>query len=131
MIVTWVTFNKTSFSTVEYGTSSWNLNFIQRGSSTLFKDGGSEQRILYIHRVVLTGLIPGETYCEPNYWNFGHEFKSYFNKSVFFVDYHCGSEDVVWSPVYWFTAMKDGTDWSPRFAIYGDLGSVNGVSIPL
>jgi len=65
MIVTWVTFNKTSFSTVEYGTSSWNLNFIQRGSSTLFKDGGSEQRILYIHRVVLTGLIPGQTYCNP------------------------------------------------------------------
>jgi hypothetical protein len=108
MIVTWVTFDKTSYSTVEYGTTSFNLDLSLEGSSTLFQDGGSEQRILYIHRVVLTGLIPGETYF-----------------------YHCGSEDGGWSPVYWFTAMKNGTNWSPRFAIYGDLGNVNGQSIPL
>jgi hypothetical protein len=65
MIVTWVTFDKTSYSTVEYGTTSFNLDLSLEGSSTLFQDGGSEQRILYIHRVVLTGLIPGETYCNP------------------------------------------------------------------
>ena len=27
--------------------------------------------------------------------------------------------------------LKDGTDWSPRFAVYGDLGFVNGISMPL
>ena len=26
--------------------------------------------------------------------------------------------------------LKDGTDWSPRFAVFGDLGLVNGISIP-
>ena len=26
--------------------------------------------------------------------------------------------------------MKDGQDWSPRFAVYGDMGNENGQSIP-
>lgn len=29
-----------------------------------------------------------------------------------------------------FTTIKEGTDWSPRLAVYGDLGNVNGQSIP-
>ena len=43
--------------------------------------------------------------------------------------YHCGSEDG-WSALYFFTTMKDGQDWSPRFAVYGDMGNENGQSIP-
>ncbi len=43
--------------------------------------------------------------------------------------YHCGSYDG-WSPIFTFVAMRDGNDWSPRFAIYGDLGNINGQSIP-
>ena len=39
-----------------------------------------------------------------------------------FQDYHCGSDDG-WSPIFTFTAFKKGTDWSPRFAVYGDLGN--------
>ena len=27
-------------------------------------------------------------------------------------------------------ALKNGTDWSPRFAVYGDLGFLNGISMP-
>ena len=27
--------------------------------------------------------------------------------------------------------LQNGSDWSPRFAVYGDLGYVNGISIPL
>jgi len=26
--------------------------------------------------------------------------------------------------------MRSGNDWSPRFAVYGDLGNINAQSIP-
>ena len=29
-----------------------------------------------------------------------------------------------------FITMRDGSDWSPRFAIFGDLGNVNAQSLP-
>ena len=31
--------------------------------------------------------------------------------------------------MYTFTAMDAGSDWSPRFAIFGDLGNVNAQSV--
>jgi hypothetical protein len=34
------------------------------------------------------------------------------------------------SDVYKFVSMKDGTDWSPRIALFGDLGYVNAQSVP-
>jgi hypothetical protein len=34
------------------------------------------------------------------------------------------------SDVYKFVSMKDGTDWSPRIALFGDLGYVNQQSVP-
>jgi hypothetical protein len=34
------------------------------------------------------------------------------------------------SDVYKFVSMKDGTDWSPRIALFGDLGYVNPQSVP-
>jgi len=43
--------------------------------------------------------------------------------------YRCGSDDG-WSAVFGFNAIKDGSDWSPRFAVYGDLGNINAQSIP-
>src|ERR1700741_4209913 len=43
--------------------------------------------------------------------------------------YHCGSTDG-WSALFSFTAMKNGSDWSPRFAVFGDLGNENPQSIP-
>lgn len=64
MIVTWVTFDSTLASIVEYGNRIGHLDHSIYGSSTKFQDGGSEKRILYIHRVILVGLVPGETYCE-------------------------------------------------------------------
>ena len=42
--------------------------------------------------------------------------------------YRCGSEGG-WSDLYYFTTMKDGQDWSPRVAVYGDM-AVNASSIP-
>lgn len=109
MVVTWLTVDATNTSVVEYGSvkDNFRLDRNQTGSSELFVDGGSEKRRMYIHRVLLTKLTPGEGYA-----------------------YHVGSDNFGWSEVFWFTTMREGNDWSVRFAVYGDLGNVNGVSIP-
>ena len=36
--------------------------------------------------------------------------------------YHAGCIDG-WSSLYTFRAMRPGQNWSPRFAVYGDLGN--------
>ncbi|XP_070578904.1 acid phosphatase type 7-like [Ptychodera flava] len=103
MIVTWSTFNTTSQSTVEYGINQ--LNFAVNGTSTKFVDGGKEHRTQFIHRVKITELQANQTYF-----------------------YHCGSPDG-WSAVYYFTTFQDGTDWSPKFAVFGDMGNINAQSL--
>ena len=45
-----------------------------------------------------------------------------------YVDYHCGGWDG-WSAVFSFKTFKSGVDWSPRLAVFGDLGSVNAKSL--
>ena len=44
--------------------------------------------------------------------------------------YRCGS-DVYWSRVLYFITMKDGVDWSPCLAVFGDLGVENAKSVPI
>ena len=34
-----------------------------------------------------------------------------------------------WSPRFIFTAMRNGTDWSPSVAVFGDLGAENAMSL--
>uniref|UniRef100_H3DJ87 Purple acid phosphatase n=1 Tax=Tetraodon nigroviridis TaxID=99883 RepID=H3DJ87_TETNG len=99
MTVTWTTFNKTE-SRVEYGLLGGRL-FEKRakGESTLFVDSGVEKRKMFIHRVTLTGLRPAATYHEG------------------------------WSDVFMFTALNDSSRFSPRFALYGDLGNENPQSL--
>ncbi|XP_064421090.1 acid phosphatase type 7 [Latimeria chalumnae] len=105
IVVTWTTFNKTD-SVVEYGLCGGKLfESVAEGSSTLFVDGGKEKRKLYIHRVTLTGLKPGFTYV-----------------------YHCGSS-TGWSDLFAFKAVREDTDWSPRFAAFGDMGNENPQSL--
>ena len=60
MVVTWVTFNMTEDSVVEYG--SRGLDSKARGVQDTFVDDGAEKRVLYIHRVKITGLTPGQGY---------------------------------------------------------------------
>ncbi|XP_074642806.1 acid phosphatase type 7-like [Tubulanus polymorphus] len=105
MIVTWVTFNDTgpNGTQVEYGNHQLSLNVY--GKVTPFKDGGKEGRMLYIHRAIMIGLTPNQKYF-----------------------YHVGSSKG-WSSVYYFTAMNTGTNWSPKFAVYGDFGNVNAQSL--
>ena len=64
MIVTWVTFDPTAISTVEYGID--NLNMSAHGTSTLFVDGGTEKRKIYTHRVTLKNLKPNKKYSKFN-----------------------------------------------------------------
>ncbi|KAG9268176.1 acid phosphatase type 7 [Astyanax mexicanus] len=105
MVITWTTFDKTD-SMVEYNLWGGKL-FTQsaKGISTLFVDGGTEKRKLYIHRVTLSDLRPGSTYV-----------------------YHCGSEEG-WSDLFYFTALNESASFSPRFALFGDMGNENPQSL--
>lgn len=62
MMITWVTFEASVNSTVEYGFADKTLQFKAYGVATKFVDGGSEKRVLYIHRVKLTNLEPATSY---------------------------------------------------------------------
>lgn len=42
--------------------------------------------------------------------------------------YHCGSDEG-WSDVFSFTALNDSSSFSPRFALYGDMGNENPQSL--
>ncbi|XP_068242624.1 acid phosphatase type 7-like [Palaemon carinicauda] len=103
IMVTWVTSSPTNNSVVEYGTS--NLALRATGNATLFTDGGSLQRQMWMHRVKLPNLTPGTRYY-----------------------YHCGS-DLGWSAIFTFKTWPSGNNWKLRAAMYGDLGAVNGQSL--
>ena len=47
---------------------------------------------------------------------------------MLFLEYHCGSMDG-WSSVFKLRTLPEGTDWSPRLCIYGDLGNTNAKSL--
>lgn len=46
------------------------------------------------------------------------------------LDYKVGSEGTGYSEVFSFRTLKHGTDWLPRFAVYGDLGLEEARSLP-
>ena len=62
MMVTWVTLASTNYTVVEYNKAGFPLTLRASGDITKFTDGGSEHRVLYIHRVKLTGLVPDQMY---------------------------------------------------------------------
>jgi acid phosphatase type 7 len=35
-----------------------------------------------------------------------------------------------WSDLFTFTTIKEGSDWSPRLAVFGDMGNKNAQSLP-
>ena len=43
--------------------------------------------------------------------------------------YKCGDSGV-WSNTFTFKTIPKGTDWSPRLAVYGDMGAANAQSVP-
>ena len=62
MVATWVTDSSTDVSVVEYGLN--DLGLVAKGIEETFVDGGSQKRVLYMHRVKMTGLVPGRQYSE-------------------------------------------------------------------
>ncbi|XP_068249786.1 acid phosphatase type 7-like [Palaemon carinicauda] len=104
IVVTWVTPSETPLSIVEYGIE--NIGLKAYGKSTKFTDGGLEHRTMWIHRVVLKDLLPNTRYI-----------------------YHVGSP-LGWSELFTFTTWKNGTEWSVRVAMFGDMGSLNAQSLP-
>lgn len=107
MIITWTTMDFVNETVVEYGIDY--LKNQQLGKAVNFKNKNKDfiNRDETVHSVLLSNLIPGQTY-----------------------KYHCGSPKYGWSPVFYFTAMKPGSDWSPRFAVFGDMGNINAQSMP-
>lgn len=105
MVITWVTMDPINETVVEYGVDK--LSMVQTGTADLYVDGGYERRKIMMHRVILTNLVPGQTYR-----------------------YHVGSPSYGWSPLFYFRAMRNDPDWQPSFAVFGDMGNVNAQSIP-
>jgi acid phosphatase type 7 len=104
-VLTWVTLSSTNESTVFYG-EDMPLSMKATGTEDLFIDGGYEKRQLFMHRVTLPNLKPKTKYL-----------------------YRVGSS-FGWSSVTYFRTLPVGQDWSPRFAVFGDMGNKNGRSIP-
>ncbi|XP_042296608.1 acid phosphatase type 7 [Sceloporus undulatus] len=106
MTVTWTTFDRAK-SIVIFGQDPGEaFSHMAKGSATRFVDGGKLGRAMFIHRVTLRGLVPGQRYA-----------------------YRCGSEQG-WSRPYTFRALLNTTTWSPRFAVFGDMGLLNPQSLP-
>uniref|UniRef100_A0A834R677 Purple acid phosphatase n=1 Tax=Sarcoptes scabiei TaxID=52283 RepID=A0A834R677_SARSC len=106
-VVTWTTFNSTPQSKVHFGrmlSDHHDTPHIAIGSYEIFTDGGNEKRSMFIHRVYLRELEP-----DTLYW------------------YRCGSSKG-WSETFFFKTFPMFPNWSPRFAVYGDLGNDNGQS---
>lgn len=102
--VTWITWNATNSSVVEYGIGGLFSSAL--GITTKFIDGDENHNIRYIHKVKLSNLFSEVTYY-----------------------YHCGS-NLGWSDIFYFKTLPSTSNWSPRFAVFGDLGNVNGQSLP-
>ncbi len=70
MVVTWTTPNRTSCSVVWYGLVSEDhlkksnsaLDKMATGNCSALVDAGPQRRTVYIHRVLLRGLMPGSLY---------------------------------------------------------------------
>ena len=125
MFVTWSTIdNPSNHSIVEYGAHRAEgipklttlkamtmrkdrtlFTHTTSGTTSKFTETGSLRLTQFIHRVRLDNLTQGQYYI-----------------------YHVGSDDG-WSELFWFRAMPAGSSWSPRLAIYGDLGNENAQSL--
>lgn len=60
IVVTWTTYNEKDESWVEFGEQQ--LKQTTAGTTNLFVDGGPMKRRHYIHRTLLSGLVPFTRY---------------------------------------------------------------------
>jgi len=110
-VVTWTTLNDTSGgSYVKWGTQTNVYNFKATGSKTLFINDAIDPldwRYTWVHRATLSNLKPGNNY--------------YY--------YVVGSDADGWSKELKLKTLPLEND-TVTYAVFGDLGLVNSVSVP-
>lgn len=102
-VITWSTRLPTNQSIVIY--NSTHHQGQKNGEQTRFEDGGPLKAVQYFHNVRLQNLKPNVRYI-----------------------YVCGS-DSGWSTSFYFTTTPTDREWSPRVAIFGDMGYENAQSL--
>ncbi|XP_023227266.1 acid phosphatase type 7-like [Centruroides sculpturatus] len=106
MVVMWNTPDNPKLSFVQYGNSRSSLDRQAVGTRRVLNNGALILSKQYVHTVRLQNLQPNSTY-----W------------------YKCGSIKG-WSDVYSFVTVPEGTEWSPKVIVFGDLGLENARSAP-
>uniref|UniRef100_A0A1A9WVN1 Purple acid phosphatase n=1 Tax=Glossina brevipalpis TaxID=37001 RepID=A0A1A9WVN1_9MUSC len=106
IVITWSTRDATNQSVVFYRENNNSYKWLTaQGSAMQFIDGGPTKSKQFIHKVVLKNLK----------WKTRYE-------------YVCGSE-FGWSAEFFLETVPEGDEWSPRLAIYGDMGNSNAQSM--
>lgn len=124
MTVVWSTRERTDSSIIEYGFHKKQLNLTSSGHQKILVNG---QRTQFIHIVFLNKLERLTNYCKS--LDHLQQIISILNLKQ--PDYRVGC-DWEWSRSYSFRTFPRYSDvtWSPKVAIFGDLGLANGLSRP-